>query len=315
MIRRAARALGVGRALLATRHRVLFAHEALLARRLEWRHRDVAEYAPPSADENRSIEHALLELGIGIERLHLDHEDLAHWRCGEGAAIEQHFAKHPVATEKVIEHYLAWKLLEIGSYGPADVYVDVASAGSPWANILHAAQINALALDLRARDGARPRFIQADATQMPFASASVRGMSLQCAFEMFAGDADSRFVAEAARVLRPGGRCLIVPLYMHTHHCGYSSTDQLESAQGDPGAVLYKTSGWAGIPFSRKYDAAQLKGRVVSAARRAGLSCSVLVLDHSFAPNRKVYCHFMLMLERPAKTVAAETHPRLDAGR
>ena len=39
-------------------------------------------------------------------------------------------------------------------------------------------------------------------------------MTLHCSFEHFERDSDSRFVRECARVLRPGGKTVIIPLYL-----------------------------------------------------------------------------------------------------
>jgi hypothetical protein len=79
-----------------------------------------------------------------------------------------------------------------------DVYIDVAAAGSPWAEILNARGVKAYRLDLSFSKGINRMDIGADAgnTRLPDDFASV--LSLQCAYECFMGDADIDFVREAS---------------------------------------------------------------------------------------------------------------------
>ncbi len=56
--------------------------------------------------------------------------------------------------------------------------------------------------------------IGADAADTNLPGAFASAMSAQCAYEAFAGDADIRFVGEAARILDHGGRYAIIPLYL-----------------------------------------------------------------------------------------------------
>lgn len=150
-----------------------------------------------------------------------------------------------------------------------------------------------------------PHTITADATASPFAAASVGSASLQCAYEMFSGDADTRLLGELARILRPGGRVVIAPLYMHVEACYYQSPEHYGRATGDAGAARYLRREAHGVPASRKYSAATLKQRVLEPARRAGLEARVKVLRNKASLGRGVYLHFLLVLDRPASVAHA----------
>ncbi|WP_425482769.1 hypothetical protein [Caldichromatium japonicum] len=82
----------------------------------------------------------------------------------------------------------------------------------------------------------------------------MRGASLHCAFEMFAGDDDVLFVQEAARLLVPGGRVVILPLYMYTHYCAYSTPEYWGRGHSDPAAVEYVRMDTWGVLSSRKAE-------------------------------------------------------------
>ena len=138
-----------------------------------------------------------------------------------------------VFIEKCLEHYLTYLHLNISE---GDIYIDVASGGSPWAGILNArggegAEVRgqknrgrrqgrgrAYRLDLSFPKGTKGIDIGADAgdTKLPDSFASV--LSSQCAYECFMGDADILFVEEASRILDKKGRYGIASLYLSDIH-------------------------------------------------------------------------------------------------
>lgn len=54
-----------------------------------------------------------------------------------------------------------------------------------------------------------------NAAAIPLPSASLDGMTLHCAFEHFEGNADSQFIRECARLLKSGGKAVILTLYVN----------------------------------------------------------------------------------------------------
>jgi SAM-dependent methyltransferase len=207
-----------------------------------------------------------------------------------------------VWNEKVFEHFVAYSLCGLGAFDrDRDVYVDIAAGGSPWAVLLRRNGYKAYAVDLSIRDAFRGYYyyLTADATRMPFPESSIRAMSLQCAFEMFVGDSDTRLIDECARILAPGGSVVVVPLYLHTHFCGYSSPEYYgRRGFADEGAELYICRKYSDIPFSRKYDTEQLQRRVLSRASRRGLRWQVYELADSEDYGPGIYCHYVLRISK-----------------
>ncbi len=116
--------------------------------------------------------------------------------------------------EKALEHYLSSKLLDLNK---KDVFVDVAASSSPWYELAENQYgCKSFAIDLHFPAGTKddPKFIECDATKMPFENGSISKIALHCAFEMFENDADINLIKEAERVLAPGGKMVIIPLYM-----------------------------------------------------------------------------------------------------
>lgn len=195
--------------------------------------------------------------------------------------------------EKVLEYYLTLKLLEPRS---GERFLDIASCTSLFPNYAaEACGLDVLRQDLyyedgvhevrfpaaRSEGGAVPmRCIGSDACELPLDDASVDAMTLHCSLEHFEGDADRRFFREAMRVLRPGGRVLVIPFY-----CGKEHSEVVHPHFAP------------GCRFQRYYSLDSFAGRVLSALEvpfRADL--------HHFQNVREVdpsfYCELALVVSR-----------------
>lgn len=118
--------------------------------------------------------------------------------------------------KKILEHFIAHELLGLKA---GHVYLDVASEASPFPAVFrHIFGVVAYSQDLTYNPGVHGHRIGSDAAAIPLPDGTVDGVSLQCAFEHFEGDCDSRFIGEVSRLLRPGGACVIVPLYVGLAH-------------------------------------------------------------------------------------------------
>jgi SAM-dependent methyltransferase len=260
------------------------------------------EYRSPTAVQLEQIEAALGGFGLRCVDYRVDPADLAAFAARFAFPTDYHGGRDGgVYDEKLLEHFVAWDLLGLASAAPRWPYVDIAGASSPWAKMLRAQGLEAFSLDLNPHPSLSDLefTIRADATASPFAPASIGSASLQCAYEMFAGDADTRLLGELARILRPGGRAVISPLYMHVEPCHYQSPEYFGRPFGDPGAIGYvRRDAWR-VPTSRKYSAQTLHERVCEPARRAGLAPRLLVLRNKGQIGSGIYMHFILLLDKP----------------
>ena len=113
--------------------------------------------------------------------------------------------------EKTLEHFVAAKLLNLNNN---DIYIDIATSGSPAPSIYSKLfGVKSYKQDLIFQEGLYGDTIGGDAANMPIPPEFADKMALHCSFEHFEGDADIRFVHEAARVLKPNGAVCILPLY------------------------------------------------------------------------------------------------------
>ena len=265
--------------------------------------RNAPKYVSPNASELARIEEELHEAGISVHDYAPRAEDFAAFQAAE--YFPQDYCGGELASvwdEKLLEHWVAAERLGLMRYQPTDVYVDVAAANSPWAMTLHDRYgISAYAIDLCEVGHTYkhlPFYRIENATATTFADASVNGVSLQCAYEMFMGDDDTNLFVELARILKPGGKAVIVPIYMHTHYSAYATPEYYGKGNSDVLAKEYVCFDWNGIPSARFYDVIQLKKRVLDPIENLGMGYQLLVLRNKAVLGKGIYCHFILEITK-----------------
>lgn len=258
------------------------------------------EYKNPTAVELQSIEGDIRTLNISVADYRIDLQEFLSFKAfidfppdycgGEAGGVYQ---------EKLLEHFVAWNFLNLSN---GRRYLDVAGASSPWASLLNERGVEAYCIDLRVPNkfARNSWYIKGDATKTNFADDFFDAASAQCAFEMFEDDSDIRLLSEVHRILKPGGRLVISPLYMHTHSCYYQTPDFWKKAHGDAGAKAYIRRDCWGIPFSRKYSAKTLQSRVIQNALHVGLNPIIHALRNKLEIAGNIYLHFVLVLDKPS---------------
>lgn len=267
------------------------------------RHHDADQYIQPDLAELSAIEEALCELGVEMIDYYVDVDDLKFF--SSNLSFPTDYFGGPEGNfwdEKILEHYIAWRLLALGEFGSRQKkYVDIAACDSPWAYMLRSIEgINAYAIDLKLSDRYRhlDYYKEENATHTTFKNASVHGASLQCAFEMFQYNDDIKLLKELSRILAPGGKAVIAPFYMHSHYCSYSSPENWGRGYSDPAAKEYIEMNTRRVPSSRKYDPEQFSKRILSTIRQTGMTAKVSVLRNAKDISPNIYCHFILELSK-----------------
>lgn len=273
------------------------------------KHRKAPPHRPPNSEHLREIEQRLQDTGISVRSLDVSPEEFQAFKK-QFPFPERYFASSDaLREEKLLEHFIAYKLCDLESAihqknaGTVNVgfrYVDVAGGGSRWAEMLREKGLQAFAIDLKIAPVYKnvDYYRQLDAKATDFADSSVSAMSLQCAYEMFIRDDDVLLIDEINRVLKPGGKVVVVPLYMNTTYGGFSSPDYYGRGYADPGAEEWIRQDLWEIPFAREYDVKRLNERVIDRAERQGLKCVVYALRDKKAFGEGIYLHFVLEITK-----------------
>ena len=256
-------------------------------------------YTNPTLGDLSYIETLLVNNNVEINDYFINKESFDNFL--EIADFPDHYhggKDSNVWFEKIIEHYIAYDRLDINNYASQDKYVDIAACSSPWARILRENfKINSFAIDLHIHEqfSHLDYYMTQDATATNFDELSIRGVSLQCAFEMFLNNNDMNLIDELHRILQPGGKAIICPLYMHKEYCFYYSPEHHNSVMGKEHEDTYYVNIKArGVPGSRKYDVEKLIDRILTKIQLLDMQYRILVLLNKSEISDDIYCHFIL---------------------
>lgn len=188
---------------------------------------------------------------------------------------------------KMLEYYISYRWLDLG---PDDTYIDIAAQDCPFAFFVRDQfGCRAYRQDLFYLDkGIHGADIGGNAARIPLQSGSVSKMSLHNSLEHFEGRSDIRFFREAQRLLRPGGRLLVAPLfigeaYSTVKDAGWVDEDGVKHLWGE------------GARFARWYDLAHFKSRILDNSPH--LTVEVYHVDNAAAVDPQCF-PFFAMFER-----------------
>ena len=258
-------------------------------------------YHDPTSFQLQTIEKELVDHDTRISDYHLNIAEYQDFQNNFYFGNTFYGGQGGLFAEKILEHFIAYDL-GLRKMKPNGVYLDIAAHSSPWVQLLTEKGFRAWAIDLNPDNfrNQRRAYIAMNATRTGFRDASIDCTSLQCAFEMFARQDDMHLIDELARILAPGGRAVICPLYMHTEYCGYCSPDYWHRKEWhDPEAKLYVRPDFLDIPFSRKYDPVELEERVLSRIRQNGMDYNLYALRNGHVVHPEIYCRFILEIIKP----------------
>lgn len=264
--------------------------------------RDHAQHPQANLALFKAVRDELAGLGVRVEDSRIDAADFERWMDAWPEIADFYRPYGKFALEKCLEHYLTTRE---AAPQPGQTLVDVAASGSPYAEALVRRGVNAYSLDLSYPPGIRGWRIGADATQSGLPDAFADALTLHCAYECFMGDADTRLLAEAARILKPGGRLVVAPLYLEDSFFNVTSPRCDQSRVDiDPGAErVWRDDPWD-EPFARHYSASAFVERVWSRLP-SGLNGTVLFFSDIAEllrrhPDQLAYCFFALRCQRAA---------------
>ncbi len=198
-------------------------------------------------------------------------------------------------AEKSLEHYLAAKLLNLSK---EDIYIDIANSFSPAPEIyrrLYGCKV--YWQDLIFPRGVNGNIIGGDASNLPLEGGFATKMALHCSFEHFEQDSDIKFIKEASRVLRKGGKLCILPLYLSSRYTILTDPVALpiDDLQFESDATLLCYKGW-GNRHGRIYDVPHLTTRIKNNLQ--GLKLTIYVIRSEKEIDPSCYIKFAALFEK-----------------
>jgi len=156
--------------------------------------------------------------------------------------------------------------------------------------------------------------IEGDAGAIPLPDAHVDRVACHHSFEHFQGESDIAFLRQVQRLLAPGGRCCIVPLFVATRYL--EVTDALTLARKfdrrswrviDPTASIPGGS-WCGN-YARIYDVTAVRERLLANIDRDLFRVTIaqVTLDGEEVPDLALTCHrHVTAINRPYRALLIE---------
>lgn len=221
-------------------------------------------------------------LGQPVIPIHLNGDDFALFR-----------ALYPdprgmIDAEKLVEYYISYRWL---NFNKQDIYMDVAAQDCPFAFYIQKEfHCKVYRQDLyHFSPGIHGTDIGCDATSIPLRDHSLTKVSLHNSIEHFENDSDSGLIHEMARLIRPGGKMLINPLFIQDQY----------TIETDAGWVDEKGEKhlWGeGARFSRLYDPERFKSRILDHA--SGFNIKFYFIQNGQQVDRDIYAHFFAIFEK-----------------
>lgn len=198
---------------------------------------------------------------------------------------------------KLLEYFITLEILDIQ---PRSVIIDVASEHSIFPTVVRQTYgATVFREDLIYPPGVHGDRIGGNAARMPVDDEFADALVLHNSFEHFEGTSDTDFVAEAWRVLKPGGVVLIVPLFLSEQQTIVS--DPLMDRRGmvwDPGARAIEITGRHNR-FARFYDGPALERRILQQARQLGYDAEILHFANVKDVHPRASTYFALVMRKP----------------
>lgn len=264
------------------------------------RHYDRTRAPSENLDYYRDLRDRLEKAGVPVVDAPIDPAEFEAW-LDDHAILERFYRRFgEMRIEKCLEHYMVAREIRPRR---GDTYIDMASAGSPWARVLRHLGVEAYRLDLIYRPGIRGINIGGDATSTDLPPGFARAISIQCAFELFYGETDRQFLVETARVLAPGGRAAITPLYIDdTYFVLHSPVALPPPGSEEPDAVRIWRDDEFKAPYSRHYSPEVFSDRIASQlppglAGRVAYASNLGEVMAAF-PGQRIYSFFTFVLEK-----------------
>lgn len=243
----------------------------------------------------RNVINSLKSLGYEVQDYHIDVADYRAYF--EQAAYKEKYPNYYDFNlpEKSLEHYIAAKLLELG---PEDVYIDIASEGSPVPEIYQRLYgCTTYRQDLSYPPGLNNRMIGGNAADMPVPNGFASKMALHCSFEHFENESDINFIKEVGRVLKPGGSVCIVPFYLHDKYAILTDPNVAvpQKVQFEEDAILYCDPTWKNR-HGRFYDPVHLYERIHKQLN--GMKMTIYKIMNAREVNSSCYVEFAGLISK-----------------
>ena len=234
---------------------------------------------------------------FGIE--HLNFEKIQYERWVQNFFPDWQKRYGHIYHKKIVELFVTYQILDLqendeymDAAGGINTYVDKIKCKKKYLQgiIIHSKLKSILGDDIV--------YIQGDAATIDLPDGSLNKISCHHSFEHFQGSSDSGFIKESQRLMRPGGKCCIIPIFIADKYVEVSRSrkpqchyDKNSMYLVDPTARI--TGGESCGDYARIYDMKSFEKRIVDQIDRDKFIISLfeVTIDRKSIPDLNLQCH------------------------
>lgn len=264
----------------------------------------------PSLGTLENIEKNIIQSNLSYQKISLDYVEFNDYAKNMDVFFKVFYRENTNERymRKIMEYYFTEKFLEFSRYTENDIYIDAGCSTSPWVFYLREKRgIKAFGLDLQVKSipetYKRWYYLGENVTRTTFPDNSVTGISMQSSFECLLKNGDISFIKECGRILRPGGKLVISPLYLTEKYISAVSIDKYHQHNKDEDQEEYVRFDCMGMRRANHYDIPHLKSRILDTVEAIGMEYIIYILpncdvpDYDF-PNCFSYLKFILVITK-----------------
>ena len=268
---------------------------------------------PISFDELRGVK------GADVEYFNVNRSEYEQWIRAYYPEWQNQFGS--VLHKKLIEFFTTFALLDPR---PDDVFMDAAGAAHSY--LPNISCTTKYLQDIRISQyhktklGNDIEYLESDAGSIPLPDESIDKISCHHSFEHFQGNSDTLFINEVQRLLKPGGRCSIIHIFIGSRFL--EVTDAISFKRKFDGKSRRVIDPTAAIPggrqcgnYARIYDLGAFQERVMGSIDpdKFKVTISELRLNGDILPDLTLDCHkHVTAINRPYRALTIER--RVDPG-
>ena len=198
--------------------------------------------------------------------------------------------------KKLLELFVSYKLLQVEE---GDTYLDAAGGQYSYASRIKCKtkiiQDIRLSDKLKAFHGNKVQYLDSSCADIPLESRSINKISCHHSIEHFQQSADTQFIIEVQRLLAPGGRCVVLPIFIAskaillTDKPDFHKWDEKGEWVFDETATL--PGGKGSGHFSRVYSPESLKSRLLDHIDMGKFKIEIcqVKMDGEEIPNKNLF--------------------------
>lgn len=250
---------------------------------------------------------------VNVVRFNIDSDNYKIW-------VKQYFPRWiyrfgQLHHKKLIEFFTTFTLLDPR---PEDVFMDAAGGIDTYLFDLDCKKkyVQDITISKHLKSCVRQgvEYIESDAACIPLPDESIDKISCHHSFEHFRGDSDILFIKQIQRLMKRGGKCCIVPIFIANHFVELTDriTFDMKFSNGskrliDPTATI--PGGQASGCYARIYDLQAFQNRIIDNINGKNFKITIaeLQMEGNMVPDLTLWCHrHVSAINRPYRAMIIE---------